>query len=82
MYTSTIAVPRVTETTLAQLEAVAPGIVALHSLKTTETAEAAVEISSDTLRPKLHYRESIGDVDVAETSTGWIVTTEILEFGR
>lgn len=82
MYISSIKVARITDSTLAQLEKVAPGIVELHGIKPIETAEAAIAVSSETLLPRLHPRESIGEVDVFDTSTGWIVNTEIQEFGR
>lgn len=79
MYISTVKVPLITDATLNQLEKVAPGITALHGISVVESAEAAAEVAVDTVRPVLHYRETVGDTSIAPTEDGWIIGVEILE---
>lgn len=72
MYLSTITIPRMTSKTLAQLEAVAPGITAFPGVGIVDSAEAAVELATNQLKDVLHYNESFGGVEtLTETATGW-----------
>lgn len=79
MYLSSITIPRITDETLAKIEALAPGLTAFPGVSLILNSEDAVEIATGQLREVLHYTESVGKVEsLAETATGWDIKLQIL----
>jgi hypothetical protein len=79
MYFSDITIPRLTNETLAQLEAVAPGITAFPGIQLVHSSDDAVELATQQLKDVLAYNESVGGVEsLTETATGWDIKLQVL----